>query len=134
MFQRAKFVIFKPLIYCFDVKAPFASRLLISCLIRWYNKPGDITNYFEKRLFSSTGPFMDWKLQTGPGKITRPMLIGRAQVHKIPEMRPIFRKRIFWLIKKKKFDLQVFSRLGETMKKLQWILNTTVITSVLVIF
>ena len=42
-----QFVIFKPLSYCFeetigfDVKASFASRP-VSCLIRLYNKPGDI--------------------------------------------------------------------------------------------
>ena len=29
-----------------------------------YNKASDITKDFEKRLFSSTGLFMDWKLQT----------------------------------------------------------------------
>ena len=70
-----QFVIFKLLSYCleetigFDVKASFVSRP-VSRLIRWYNKPGDITNQvilqknFEKRLFSSTGLFMDWKLQT----------------------------------------------------------------------
>ena len=59
------FVIFKPLSYffeetiVFDVKASFASRL-VSRLIRWYNKPGDIT----KEFFSSTRLFMNWKLQT----------------------------------------------------------------------
>ena len=55
-----QFEIFKPLSYCFeefDVKASFASRP-VSRLIRWYNKN------FDKRLFSSTGLFKDWKLQT----------------------------------------------------------------------
>ena len=46
-----KFVIFKPLSYCFEetigfeVKASFASRPL-SRLIRLYSKPGDITKEF----------------------------------------------------------------------------------------
>ena len=58
-----QFVIFNPLSYCFegtigfDVKASFAS-LPVSRLIRWYNKN------FDKRLFNSTGIFVDWKLQT----------------------------------------------------------------------
>ena len=62
---RSQFVIFKPLSYFFeetigfDVKASFASRP-VPRLIRWYNKPGDIT----KEFFSSTGLFMDGKLQT----------------------------------------------------------------------
>ena len=43
-----QFVIFEPLSYCFketiefDVKASFSSRP-VSRLIRWHNKPGDIT-------------------------------------------------------------------------------------------
>ena len=67
--EPSQFVIFKSLSYCFkekiefDVKVTFASRP-VSRLIRWYNKPGDITKEFEKRLFSSTGLFMDWKWQT----------------------------------------------------------------------
>ena len=46
-----QFVIFKPSSYCFeetiefDVKVLFASRP-VSRLIRWYNKPGDITKEF----------------------------------------------------------------------------------------
>ena len=46
-----QFVIFKPLSHCFeetirfDVKASFASRPVLR-LIRWYNKPGDITKEF----------------------------------------------------------------------------------------
>ena len=49
--KYTQFVIFKPLSYCFeeiigfDVKASFASRSE-SCLIRWYNEPGDITKEF----------------------------------------------------------------------------------------
>ena len=60
---ESSFVIFKPLGYCFEetiefyVKVSFAGRPE-SLLIRWYNK-----RTFYKRLFSSTGPFMDWKLQ-----------------------------------------------------------------------
>ena len=65
----AQFVIFKPLSYCFkqtigfDVKASFASGPL-SRLIRWCNKPGDKTKEFWEKAISSTGLFMDWKLQT----------------------------------------------------------------------
>ena len=46
-----QFVIFKPLSYCFeetigfDVNVSFASRP-VSRLIKWYNKPGDITKEF----------------------------------------------------------------------------------------
>ena len=48
------FVIFKPLSYFFketigfDVKVSFASRSVL-CLIRWYNKPGEITKEFWKK-------------------------------------------------------------------------------------
>ena len=67
--QAIHFAIFKPLSYCFeetigfDVKTSFASRP-VSFLIRWYNKPGETTKSFEKRLFSSTVLYMDWKLQS----------------------------------------------------------------------
>ena len=67
-----QFVIFKQLSYCFeeivrfDVKASFASRP-VSRLI----KQGDIAKEFLKRLFSSTGLFMDWKLQTDYIKMDR---------------------------------------------------------------
>ena len=70
--QEKQFVIFKPFSYCFeetiefDVKFSFASRP-VSRLIWWYNKRGDITKEFEKRLFSSMELFMDWKLQTVKG-------------------------------------------------------------------
>ena len=46
--KELTFAIFEPLSYCFketigfDVKASFTSRP-VSCLIRWYNKPRDIT-------------------------------------------------------------------------------------------
>ena len=49
-----QFVIFRLLSYCFketiwfDVKASFASRP-VSRLIRWYNKPGDITKEFWEK-------------------------------------------------------------------------------------
>ena len=64
-----QFVIFKPLSYYFeetigfDVKASFASRS-VSRLISWYNNQVIQQKNFDKRLFSSTGLFMDWKLQT----------------------------------------------------------------------
>ena len=61
--RLAQFVIFKPLSYCFeetigfDVKTSFARRP-VSRLIEL----GNITRNLKKRLFSSTGPFRDWKL------------------------------------------------------------------------
>ena len=63
-----QFAIFKPLSYCFgetigfDVKASFPSRP-ISRLISWYNNQVIQQKNFNKRLFSSMGLFMDWKLQ-----------------------------------------------------------------------
>ena len=68
-FCKKQFVIFKPLSYCFeetigfDVKALFTS-LPVSHLISWYKNQVIQQNNFEKRLFSSTGLFMDWKSQT----------------------------------------------------------------------
>ena len=65
-----QFVIFKPLLsYCFeetigfDIKASFTSRP-VSRLISWYNNQVIQQNNFDKRLFSSTGLFIDWKSQT----------------------------------------------------------------------
>ena len=45
-------------------------------------------------------------------RIVHPMSTGRAQVYKMSETCPIFRARTFGLI------LQVFSKIGKTMKKL----------------
>ena len=67
--QTYQCVIFKPLSYCFeetigfDVKASFTSRP-VSRLISWYNNQVIQQKKFDKRLFSSMGLFMDWKLQT----------------------------------------------------------------------
>ena len=67
--QTYQSVIFKPLSYCFeetigfDVKASFTSRP-VSRLISWYNNQVIQQKKFDKRLFSSMGLFMDWKLQT----------------------------------------------------------------------
>ena len=47
----------------FDGKASFASRP-VSRLISWYNKHVIYQKSFDKKLFSSTRLFMDWKLQT----------------------------------------------------------------------
>ena len=64
-----QFVIFKPLSFCFeetiwfDVKVSIASRP-VSRLIRWYNNQVIWQKNFDKRLFSSTRLFMDWKSQT----------------------------------------------------------------------
>ena len=49
-----------------------------------------------------------------------------ARAHKTSETRLIFRARTFCFAKKKKtLDLQVFSRIGKTTKKLQSIPNRT---------
>ena len=64
-----QFAIFKQLSCCFeetigfDVKASFASRPVLH-LISWYNNQVIQQNNFDKKLFSSTGLFIDWKLQT----------------------------------------------------------------------
>ena len=53
-------------------------------------------------------------------QIACPIPIGHAQVRKIFETRLIFRARTFYLVKNKKpLDLQVFSGIGKTVKKLQ---------------
>ena len=55
-----RFVIFKPLSYCFEetiefvVKTSFARRPVLRL-----TKLGDVKKEFKKRLFSSTGLFMD---------------------------------------------------------------------------
>ena len=62
-----QFVIFKPLSYCFektiryDVKASFISRP-VSRLIRWYNKPGDITKEFWYKAIQFHGTFHGLKI------------------------------------------------------------------------
>ena len=75
------------------------------------------------------------KLDVRSRQIARLMLIGSARARKISETRPIFQVRTFCFLKNKKpLDLQVFSRIGKTMKKLQLSLNTIMNTSLLVIF
>ena len=55
-----------------------------------------------------------------PRQIARPMPIGCARARKSSETRPVFRVRKFCLVKKKKLlDLEIYSRVGKTMKKLQ---------------
>ena len=55
-----------------------------------------------------------------PGQIARPMPIGRGRARKTSETCPIFRARTYCLVKKKKsLDLQIYSRIGETMEELQ---------------
>ena len=57
------------------------------------------------------------------------------RARKSSETLPIYQVHKFCLVKKKKsLDLQIYSRIGKTMKKLYWILNTFVNTSALVIF
>ena len=70
-----------------------------------------------------------------PAQIAPPMLIRRARARKTSETRPIFRANTFCLVKRKKIlDLQVFSQIGKIIKKLQWIPNTMINTSVLECF
>ena len=55
-------------------------------------------------------------------QIAHRMPIERAWERKTSETRPIFSVRKFCLVKKKKsLDLHIYSRIGETIKKLQWI-------------
>ena len=69
------------------------------------------------------------------GQIARPMPMGHTLSSKTSEACPIFRARTFCLVKKKNlFDLQITSQIDKRIKKLQWILNTIVNISVLVIF
>ena len=70
-----QFVVFKPLIYCyeetigFDVKASFASRPLLR-LMKWYNKPSDITkevykmeiSKYQKRSNKISNKRFDWQI------------------------------------------------------------------------
>ena len=62
LFRWKQFVLFKPLSYCFeetigfDVKSSFASRPL-SRLIRWNNKPDDITKEFWEKAIQFHGNF-----------------------------------------------------------------------------
>ena len=62
-----QFVIFKPLSYCFketvgfDAKASFGNRPL-SRLIRWCNKPGDITKEFWEKAIHFHGIFHRLKI------------------------------------------------------------------------
>ena len=68
-----QFVIFKPLSYNFeeiigfDVKAWYRSCPMWH-LIRWYNKPGDITMEFWEKAIHFHGTFHGLKLQTTEGK------------------------------------------------------------------
>ena len=62
-----EFVNFNPLSYClgeiigFDEKTSFASRP-VSHLIRWYNKPGDITKEFWEKAIQFRGTFHGLKI------------------------------------------------------------------------
>ena len=54
------------------------------------------------------------------GQIARLMPIRSAPARKTSETRPIFRARIFCLLKKKKsLSLQIYNKIDKTMKKLQ---------------
>ena len=66
-YYSAQLLIFKPLSYCFeetigfDVKASFVSRP-VSRLIRWYNKPGDITKEFWQKAIQFYGTYHGLKI------------------------------------------------------------------------
>ena len=65
--QNLQFVTFKPLSYCFqetkgfNVKVSFASRSVLR-LIRWCNKPGDITKEFWEKVIQLHGTFHGLKI------------------------------------------------------------------------
>ena len=67
LLELSQSVIFKPLSYCFeetigfDVKASFASRPVLR-LIRWYNKPGDVTKEFWEKAIRFHGTFHGLKI------------------------------------------------------------------------
>ena len=70
-----------------------------------------------------------------PAQIACQMPIGHAEARKTSKTCSIFRARIFFLVKRKKtLNLQVFSWIGKTIKKLQWIPNTIINTNVLEYF
>ena len=70
-----------------------------------------------------------------PGKIFKILLqVFSNNLHKTTDAHPIFLAHRFCLVKKSSFDLQISSQIDERMKKLQWILNTIMSISVLVIF
>ena len=54
----------------FDVKASFASRP-VSRLIRWYNKPGDITKGFWEKAIQFHGTFHGLKITNSLRNILR---------------------------------------------------------------
>ena len=71
----AQLVIFKPLSYCFeeaigfDVKASSASRP-VSRLIRWYNKPGNITKEFWEKAIQFHETFHGFKITNWARELT----------------------------------------------------------------
>ena len=70
---KEQLLIFKPLSYCFkeaigfDVKATFTSRPL-SRLIRWYNKPSDVTEEFWEQTIQFHGTFHGLKITNWGGR------------------------------------------------------------------
>ena len=78
--------------------------------------------HYEKLSFTkiTNSIVMVWNCAVRSGQLAYPMPIGRVRTRKRSETHPIFRARTFCLVKKKKpLDLQFFSRIGKTMKKLQ---------------
>ena len=69
---QIQFLIFKPRSHCFeetiefDVKVSFASHPM-SRLIRWYNKPGDITKEFWQKVIQFHGTFHGLKITSWIG-------------------------------------------------------------------
>ena len=79
----------------------------------------------------SSGVQSNFYLIAEAATISKPGQIAR----KTSETCQIFRARTFCLLERKKsLDLQIYSRIGKTIKKLLWIPNNLVNISVLVIF
>ena len=96
--------------------------------------------HFARLIFDS----FFWKMFCGnilrvnfdkPWQITRPMQTEHARARKTSETSTIFWGRTFCFLQIKKIiNLQIYSRIGKTMKKLQYIANTFVNTRALLIF
>ena len=119
-----------------DLLKAFCKFFYLRFCVKWSVKKHCVAKIllaiWRKSLYDNSWNYNFYKFSYKPGQIARPMPIGRARTCWTSETHPIFRAHTFCLIKKKKsLDLQVFSRIGTTMKKLQWIPNTIVNTSVL---
>ena len=115
-----QFVIFKLLSYCFektvglDVKASFVSRP-VSRLISWYSSQVIKQNNFDKKLFSSTRLFMDWKLQTAKKDLILPS--SNLIAYQIEAQTNFFPEAVFLLLSTTVWTLKHF---GNNLKISGW--------------